>query len=258
MITHWNTVDLWMGISALQIARYGIMALIAWSLAYGLFASRWFHRKIIQRWPDRWDVLREIGYSLSSACIFGLVGAVTLQAARQGWMRMYFDLTQYSWSWFITSILLTILLHDTYFYWTHRWMHRPGIFKWMHRIHHQSNNPSPWAAFAFSPWEALIQAGIFPLTAALMPIHPLAFGAFMSWQLLNNILGHAGFEIYPNWLVKSPFRWVFNTPTNHVMHHEKPHGNYGIYFNFWDRWMGTNHKDYDHRLEEVTQRHQRA
>lgn len=36
----------------------------------------------------------------------------------------------------------------------------------------------------------------------------------MSWQLLNNILGHAGFEIYPNWLVKSPFRWVFNTPTN--------------------------------------------
>ena len=47
-------------------------------------------------------------------------------------------------------------------------------------------------------------AGIFPLTAALMPIHPLAFGAFMSWQLLNNILGHAGFEIYPNWLVKKP------------------------------------------------------
>ena len=38
------------------------------------------------------------------------------------------------------------------------------------------------------------------------------------------------------------------------MHHEKPHGNYGIYFNFWDRWMGTNHKDYDRRLEEVTQR----
>ena len=55
--------------------------------------------------------------------------------------------------------------------------------------------------------------GDFPLTAALMPIHPLAFGAFMSWQLLSYILGHAGFEIYPNWLVESPFRWVFNTPT---------------------------------------------
>ena len=80
--------------------------------------------------------------------------SLTLQAARQGWMRMYFDIPQYSWSWFITSILLTILLHDTYFYWTHRWMHRPAIFKWMHRIHHQSNNPSPWAAFAFSPWAA--------------------------------------------------------------------------------------------------------
>ena len=52
---------------------------------------------------------------------------------------------------------------------------------------------------------------------------------------------------------------IYEKPiTNHVMHNEKPHGNYGIYFNFWDRWMGTNHKDYDHRLGEVTQRHQRA
>ena len=109
-----------MGISALQIARYGIMALIAWSLAYGLFASRWFHRKIIQSWPDRRDVLREIGCSLSNACIFGLVGSLTLQAARQGWMRIYFDLSQYSWNWLIISILLTIPLHDTYFYWTRR------------------------------------------------------------------------------------------------------------------------------------------
>ena len=31
---------------------------------------------------------------------------------------------------------------------------------------------------------------------------------------------------------------VINTATNHVQHHEKPRGNYGIYFNVWDRVMG--------------------
>ena len=93
---------------------------------------------------------------------------------------MYFDRTQYSWSCFITCVILRILLYDTYFYWTHSWMHRPAIFKWIHRIHHQSNNPSPWAAFAFSSLEALVQTGVFPLMAVLMTIHPLAFGNFMS------------------------------------------------------------------------------
>jgi sterol desaturase/sphingolipid hydroxylase (fatty acid hydroxylase superfamily) len=45
-----------------------------------------------------------------------------------------------------------------------------------------------------------------------------------------------------------------NTPTNHVMHHEKLRGNYGLYFNVWDRLMGTNHKDYEKRFEEVVTR----
>ncbi len=36
------------------------------------------------------------------------------------------------------------------------------------------------------------------------------------------------------------------------MHHEKPNGNYGIYFNWWDRLMGTNHVDYEDRLAELT------
>lgn len=252
MLSQLNTFDLWLSLSLLQIGRYAFMALIAWLLAYRLFRSRWFHRKIIQAWPGWRDISREMRYSLSSALIFGCVGTLTLKAAKLGWTQMYFDFDTHGPWWFALSILLTILLHDAYFYWTHRWMHQPKVFRWMHRVHHQSHNPTPWASFAFSPWEALVQAGIFPLTALLFPIHPVAFGAFMSWQLLNNILGHTGFEIYPAWLIRSPFGLIFNTPTNHVMHHEKPNGNYGIYFNWWDRLMGTNHVDYEDRLAELT------
>jgi len=36
------------------------------------------------------------------------------------------------------------------------------------------------------------------------------------------------------------FGSIFNTSTNHIVHHENRKGNYGIYFNIWDRpWLQT-------------------
>ncbi|MEZ0388978.1 MAG: sterol desaturase family protein, partial [Verrucomicrobium sp.] len=37
-------------------------------------------------------------------------------------------------------------------------------------------------------------------------------------------------------------------------HHEYYRGNYGLYFNVWDRLMGTNHEKYEERFAEVTNR----
>ena len=36
------------------------------------------------------------------------------------------------------------------------------------------------------------------------------------------------------------------------MHHQYFKGNYGLYFTFWDKIMGTTNKNYDRRFEEVT------
>jgi sterol desaturase/sphingolipid hydroxylase (fatty acid hydroxylase superfamily) len=80
----------------------------------------------------------------------------------------------------------------------------------------------------------------------------------MMWQLTDNILGHTGYEIYPRWLMKTPLKFFLNTPTHHTMHHEKMRGNYGIYFNFWDRLMGTNHPHYEARFLEVTTRERKS
>jgi Delta7-sterol 5-desaturase len=148
--------------------------------------------------------------------------------------------------------VLTIFLHDAYFYWTHRLMHARRLFPIMHRAHHRSTNPTPWAAYAFHPLEAFVHAGIFPLVIFLYPIHPGAFAIFMIVQIGFNVLGHTGFEIYPHWFLKSWLGKFFNTPTNHSMHHQYFTGNYGLYFNLWDRFMGTNHRDYEERFLQVT------
>ncbi|MES2921939.1 MAG: sterol desaturase family protein [Verrucomicrobiota bacterium] len=234
--------------------RYGLLAGIAWLLAYVIFYRRWKHRKVVQKLPASSEIRREMLYSASSVVIFSAVGAITILAARQGWTQLYIRRADHSIAWFWGSIACAIVLHDTWFYWTHRLMHHRKLFRFFHRVHHLSHNPSPWAAYAFGPAEAVVQASIFPLVIFVLPIHPAAFGIFMIWQITHNIVGHTGFEIHPRWLIDSWLGKILNTPTNHAMHHEKLRGNYGLYFNVWDRFMKTNHADYEARFREVTNR----
>lgn len=234
--------------------RYTIFAGLAWLLGYVIFKKTWWHRKIVPRAPEAGDVRREMLHSAVTLVIFGAVGAATYLMIRAGWTQMYRKLGAHSGWWFFASIALTIALHDTYFYWTHRLMHHPRLFRLTHRTHHLSMNPTPWAAYAFSPLEAIVQAGIFPLAVFLVPLHPFAFIAFMLWQISFNVAGHTGYEFHRRWLIDSWLGKVLNTPTNHVMHHEHFRGNYGLYFNVWDRLMGTNHERYEERFREVTSR----
>ncbi len=243
-----------LGITIETGIRYFLVAGAAWLLGYLVFRRRWWHRKIIARAPLGADIRRELAYSLLTLVIFGAVGAATVLAWKAGYTQMYFRIEKYGWPWFFASIALTIVLHDAYFYWTHRLMHHRRIFRLFHRAHHLSTNPTPWAAYAFDPLEAVVQASIFPLAVTVMPIHPLAFFVFMVWQIIFNVAGHTGYEFHPRWLLDSWLGKVLNTPTNHIMHHEHFRGNFGLYFNFWDRLMGTNQERYESRFREVTSR----
>lgn len=249
-----KSTQMFLGIAVENWLRYALVAGIAWLLAHVIFKRRWWPRKIIQRDPPASDVRREIRWSVITALVYGLVGVGTIWIGKTCGWQMYRKIDSHGWTWFVASIGIAILVHDTWFYWTHRLMHHRRLFKLFHRVHHESTNPSPWAAYSFAPLEAFMQACIFPLLVFTVPMHPLAFFAFMIWQIVFNVSGHTGYEYFPNWLMRSWLGKVFNTPTNHVQHHEKMRGNYGLYFNIWDRLMGTNHKDYEARFHEVTTR----
>src|SRR5262245_37842104 len=169
------------GIAVEQAIRYGFAAGLAWLLGYVIFKRRWLVRKVIQKLPESSEVLREIRYSALTLIVFGAVGAATAYAAVAGWTQMYWKIDEYGSAWFWLSVVGAIFLHDAYFYWTHRLMHHPRLFRPFHRVHHLSHNPSPWAAYAFAPLEAIVEAAIFPLAVLVMPMHPLAFFLFMSW-----------------------------------------------------------------------------
>lgn len=230
---------------------YVVLAGFAWLALHVVFARWLAHRRISDKPPPLGQMSREFLYSLSSLGVYGLVGGFMVFAYFSGWTHIYVRFDQYGWTWFFVSIGVIVLIHDTYFYWTHRLMHHPRLFRQFHRTHHLSTNPSPWAAYAFSPWEALVQAGIAPLVLFTLPTHPLAFSIFMLWQIAFNVLGHCGYELFPRWFVRSWLGRVLNTATHHAQHHETNRANFSLYFNHWDRLMGTNHARYAERFEEA-------
>lgn len=232
-----------------QFIRYIFIAGGAYWLFYHIKKEGWYYRKIQQKFPQNKDIRREIRYSVLTMLIFSAVGLGIYFLRTLGWTQIYTEVGVYGWLYLIFSVVLAIFWHDTYFYWTHRIMHYPKLFPYFHKVHHLSHNPTPWAAFAFHPLEAVVEAGVLIFMVVLIPMHPIAIFLFLIFMVIMNVLGHTGYEIFPpNFLKTRMGRWQ-NTPTHHNMHHQLGKGNYGLYFNFWDRWMKTNFKHYEATFE---------
>ena len=51
-------------------------------------------------------------------------------------------------------------------------------------------------------------------------------------------------------------KWI-NTSVAHNQHHQYFTGNYGLYFLFWDRMMGTLRHDYDETFQSQSTAHKK-
>jgi Delta7-sterol 5-desaturase len=244
-----NFWKVWMINNVMQYGRYFLFAGVAWLIFYVLFKNKWRNKKIQQHYPAKKQVRREIRDSIVSLCIFSMVFVILYVAAQNGYSRVYKKMDAIGWWYFWLGFPLFIVWHDTWFYWTHRLMHLPRLFKLMHRQHHLSHNPTPWTAFAFHPLEAILEAG-FVFIILLVPFHPINIAFGITWQMLFNVYGHMGYELMPAKLQRSLAGRLFNTSTHHNMHHRLTRGNYGLYFSFWDRLMRTNHPDYEKQMNK--------
>ncbi len=214
-----------------------------------LFLYKWpqnpFHKRKIQPFSTIGNSLsHEIRHSFQSSLIFAINGFLIYIFASKGWTLIYSNFSDYTLLYWSFSVLILIVLHDAYFYWTHRFMHHRLIFNAVHRIHHECTSPSPWAAYAFSPIEAIIQAVFLTLVVFVLPLHPTAIYVFMAHMIVRNILGHSGYEVFPSGTIRHKVLCFLTTNTHHDLHHSSKSCNYGLYFTWWDILINTEHPKY--------------
>ena len=183
---------------------------------------------------------REIGWSLVSAAIYGIpAGLVAWGWSERGWTRIYDSWSAADWWYAPLSLIAYLFAHDTWFYWTHRLMHRPNWFRAMHAVHHASRPPTAWAAMSFHPWEALTGAIVIPLLVFVIPVHVAVLSLVLLVMTVMGVTNHMGWDMFPRRFVNSRLGgWVI-TASHHQRHHEEYRCNYGLYFRFWDRLCGT-------------------
>lgn len=245
----------WFSIFLVVSLRYFLLAGLAFFIWYVLRKNKIGFKKIQLRFPLSKDYQREMLYSLSTMFIFTfIIWSILGNEEIRKHTTWYADIEQHGRIYFWLAFPLMLLMHDTYFYFTHRLMHHPKIFKLFHLAHHKSINPSPWAAFAFHPLEAVVEIGILVVFLFTIPVMKAHLFFFFLFMMVYNVYGHLGWELYPkNFNRTLVGRWV-NTSINHNQHHQFFKGNYGLYFLVWDRIFGTIRADYDAKYEEVMER----
>ena len=245
----------WPTVWFMDTARYLIAATLMATVLALFWRAGLSRRKLQPRDATAADRRREILASLRTALIFSLVGSTVAIGVHLGWMTVYKGFEQAGPLYLVLSLALMLVAHDAYFYWTHRAMHHRRLFRLFHRAHHLSRTPTPWAAYSFAVPEAIVHAVFVPLFLLAVPMHGLALFAFGAIQILRNVMGHAGTEVHG--AAFGPGRWLGwnNTTTHHDLHHEAGRYNYGLYFRWWDKLMGTEHPDYRAKFETIVAPH---
>lgn len=246
-----NPFGLWLGVLAVDMARYAVVAGAAY-LVFWKWGRERFSPFLVQgAFPRAAKLLHDARWSICTAVIFSLFGVGVWYGGRAGVFRVYTDVHERGWAWFAFTVAALIVLQDTYFYWTHRAMHHPWLYPWLHRVHHMSTNPSPWTAYAFAPGEAVVHAAFVPLVWLWLPMHEAAVFVFLLFMIVRNVHGHLSMELYPSGFTRHRFWGWQTTVTHHNLHHKYFTANYGLYFTLWDRLMGTTDPRYDACFERV-------
>lgn len=234
-----------------HLIPYLLVSCCFYFLFYFLLKKKMTYKKIQQKNTINKDIMREFLYSLLSIVFFAFFVTVIFKTSLINYSFLYTNINEHSKLYFLFTIFLCILIQDTWFYWMHRLMHIKIIFKYIHIIHHKSINPTPFSAYSFHPIEAFIESSVFYIILFIIPIHPLAVFIAVNLSLLINVYGHLGYEIFPKKITKTFLFKIINTSVHHNMHHRNIKGNYGLYFRFWDKLMGTEFKDYEKKFNEV-------
>ncbi len=138
--------------------------------------------------------------------------------------------------WFLAWFAIIPIWASLHFYWIHRLIHWPPLYRLAHSLHHRNVNVGPWTGISMHPVEHLLYFSSVVIHFVVLS-HPLHFLFHLFVQALNPPLSHSGFDGLKIGGVKKVELGDFF----HQMHHRYFECNYGTVEMPWDKWFGSFH-----------------
>lgn len=150
---------------------------------------------------------------------------------------------------FIAGLMLLPIWSAFHFYWVHRLLHVPFLYKRVHALHHRNVNIGPWSGLSMHPVEHLLYLSSL-LIHCVVPSHPIHLYFHVIYLAPGAAMTHTGYE---DLLIKDKRKLALGT-FYHQLHHRYYECNYGNQEMPWDRWFGTFHDGSDEGTKETRSR----
>ena len=136
---------------------------------------------------------------------------------------------------FVAIMMLIPVWSGTHFYFLHRALHLPLLYKWVHSWHHRNTNIGPWSGHAMHPAEHF---GLYSdiLIFLLVASHPLHLLFNLMLHTMNGPISHAGYDKLKVGPLNIQVGDFF-----HQLHHRFFDCNYGVTITPWDKWFHSFH-----------------
>ncbi len=132
----------------------------------------------------------------------------------------------------IAMTLAYFLLTDVGLYWAHRLLHRPALFRSIHRHHHRNTTPTAFTSACMHPAEFVLYQSVALAPLFFLPIPVAGAIAVLLYQNFVALVDHSGVKLRSSVPLQPP-------PQFHDDHHVYFHVNYGQTLGIWDRMWGT-------------------
>ena len=231
-------------VALLWLRNAALLTLVAGGLHWLLYIRRRQGRrcKFDRRWPNtgsemflwRDQVRDNIFWSIASGVtIWTLYEAVTLRLYAGGALPVpalrEFPL-------YCAVMMIGVFFWSTaHFYFNHRLLHWPPLYRAAHELHHRNVNIGPWTGISMHPLEHVIYFSLFALWW-VVPVHPLVVTLTGLYQGVSPAVSHSGFDF-----VEARGRRLSAGDWFHQLHHQHFNVNYGNTPTPFDKVFGSWH-----------------
>ncbi|VVU95789.1 Fatty acid hydroxylase superfamily [seawater metagenome] len=213
----------------IQCILFGILGGIIYYLA---FSSLIFFTCCKESFNKN-QIINEIRLSIISLTI-GTPIVFILKFYLFPFTQVYMEIEKYGMPYFIVSAFFYFILFDFLTYCLHYSLHCRYLYSYVHHLHHNFRDPSPFGSVAIHPLEFVLNI-LVPSTilSFAFPIHITIWSLTYLFHFTWSIILHNGLDL----LFMSK---IITGSHHHLIHHHKPSNNYGFIFNIWDKIFGTN------------------